>query len=97
MRVETHMTRDRKTENVIAQIAVLSTGTSGLCGKLARRFCPHAYFLCERVRFRLYPRVDFRSWVNKGISFAALGTVSAILQIFFAVRSASIILTGEDQ
>lgn len=33
----------------------------------ARRFCPHAYF-DVRTRFRLYPRVDFRSWVNKGIS-----------------------------
>jgi len=56
--------RDRRTENVIAQIAVL-------CASVHTREWPRRFRARARMRFRPCPRVDFRSWINKGISFGA--------------------------
>jgi len=66
--------RDRRTENVIAQIAVLCASVHTRRAAEARDVSARARARAReraRMRFRPCPRVDFRSWINKGISFGA--------------------------
>lgn len=75
---KTRLTRDRKTENVIAQIAMLS---KVYIRQTLRQTGPTFLLACVYLgyvkRFRLHLRVDFLPWINKEIS--STGFVPCVL------------------